>query len=129
MKIAEITPRTRKVHGIFKVVEKVEQREFTSRKTGIHHEVAEFKIGDESGIILLTLWDERIENIEVGKTYNIKDAYINLFKGHVRLNLGRYGQLEEIDEDVEVDSENNISDKSHGRPQRRDQGFAFGSVY
>ena len=54
-----------------------------------------------------------IEKVEIGKAYAVKNGYTSLFKGSLRLNIGRYGELEESkDEIAEINQENNISDQS-----------------
>ena len=55
---------------------------------------------------------------------NIKDAYINLFRGSMRLNLGRYGSYEVLDEAPfdEDNLDNNLSSKVFDQPQNYDRG-------
>ena len=73
--------------------------------------VAEALIGDETGSIYLTLWDDNIERVEDGQILNIKDAYVNLFRGSMRLNIGRYGsyELAESAPFEEANLDNNLS--------------------
>ena len=55
---------------------------------------------------------------------NIKDAYINLFRGSMRLNLGRYGSYEVLDEASfeEVNMDNNLSSKIFDQPRNYGRG-------
>lgn len=50
---------------------------------------------------------------------NIKDAYINLFRGSMRLNLGRYGSYDVLDEAPfdDVNMDNNLSSKMFDQPR------------
>ncbi len=108
--VAELTPRSRGVELTVKVVEKLDEREVTARASGRQHKVAEFLVGDDSGSIIMTLWDDDIEKVEVGKTYDVKNAFISTFKNSMRLNTGRYGSIEESSQEVEANTENKMSD-------------------
>lgn len=114
MKISEMRPRAR-VDTTFKVLEKNEPRETRTGKR-----VTEAVVGDDSGTVLMTLWEETIGEVDVGKTYTITNGYANLFRGSLRLTTGRMGSLEESEEEVgEVNTENNMSEKRY----EDDRGF------
>lgn len=116
MAIADLRPYAKKVDITAKVLEKNEIREVTSKLDNTSHKVTEVLVGDASGTVLLTLWDDMIENVEVGKTYSVKNGYTSMFKNSVRMNIGRYGTLEESKEEIaEINQENNISDKDFGQ--------------
>lgn len=120
VKVGELNPRSRRVNMLVKVVEKSEPREVISRRDGTTHKVAEALVGDETGVILLTLWDKHVEQVNVGNSLKISNAYVSLFKGSMRLNIGRYGSFEVVEEEVpEVNMENNMSTKRYGMPRRR----------
>lgn len=115
IKVGELRTYSRRVNLKAKVVEKGEEREVTSRSDGSTHRVAESLVGDESGSVLLTLWDDDIDRFEVEDVIQISNGYANLFRGSLRLNIGRYGTAEKIDEDIdEVNTENNLSSKQFG---------------
>ncbi|MFH1752380.1 MAG: hypothetical protein ABH821_05595 [archaeon] len=110
--ISDLKPFQKKVEATVKVVSKNEIREATSRLDNTSHKVTEAVVGDSTGIVLLTLWDELIEKVQEGKSYKVSNAYTSLFKNSLRLNIGRYGTIEEASEDVgEVNSNNNVSEK------------------
>lgn len=114
MKISEMRPRAR-VDTTFKVVEKNEPRETRDGKR-----VTEALVGDDSGTVLLTLWEESVDKVDVGKTYKLTNGYANLFRGSLRLTIGRMGSLEESEEEVgDVNTENNMSEKRY----EDDRGF------
>ena len=117
--ISELGPRSRGIDLKVKVVEKKEEREVTARSTGRQHRVAEFLVGDDTGCVLMSLWDDAIDSIEVGATYELKNAYINVFKNSMKLNVGKYGTMEKSEESVEANAELNISEKFVENPQRR----------
>jgi replication factor A1 len=124
IKVSDLGPRSRNVNMNVKVVEKGEVREIESRRDGSTHTVSESKVGDETGIVLLTLWDDSIDKIEEGKEYQIKNGYTTLFRGNIRLNIGRYGELEESKEKIkEVNEENNVSEKFY---EDRGRGRGYG---
>ena len=51
--------------------------------------------------------------------FEIRNAYTSLFRGFLRLNLGRYGEAEKVDREVaEVNTENNLSEKRYEEPFR-----------
>lgn len=123
-KVGNLTPRSRAVNIIAKTISKGEVREVASRRDGQTHRVCDLLIGDETGCVYLTLWDDDVEKVEDGDTVNIKNGYVKLFKGSIRLNVGRYGTLETAEEplEVEVDTENNVSTKvyeQYRRPYRQ----------
>jgi len=118
--VAELTPRSRGVDLTVKVVEKLDEREVTARASGRQHRVAEFLVGDKTGSIIMTLWDKDIDKVKVGKTYELKNAFVSTFKNSMRLNTGRYGSIEESDREVEANTSNNLSDKFvEQKPRRR----------
>jgi replication factor A1 len=107
----------------FKVVEKGEEREVTSRRDNETHRVLDAVAGDPSGTVILSLWDDMIETVETEKTYRLENGYTSLFQGHLRLNIGRYGELKEADSAIdEIDTENDLSAEEHERPRRRSYG-------
>lgn len=108
MKISELKPRVN-VDVTFKVLEKKEANVTRSGK-----KVAEAVVGDESGTVLMTLWGEDIEKVDVGGTYTLKNGYVSLYRGSLRLTIGRMGKVEKSDEDIgEVNMENDMSEKTY----------------
>ena len=77
-----------------KVVSKTEIREIPMGRDGSPHKVSDALIGDETGVVYLTLWDDNIEKVNDGDTVRIENGYVTLFKGNIRLNIGKYGKLE-----------------------------------
>jgi len=122
MKVENLKTYSRRVNVKVKVLSKTETREVTSRRSGSTLNVAEALIGDETGCVLLNLWEDDIEKVDEGDVITIRNGYVKLFKGSMRLNIGRYGQTEKIEEDIpEVNTENNLSEKTFPfqRRQRR----------
>jgi replication factor A1 len=127
VKIQDLKPGSRSVNVVFKAVEKRDVRDVTSKKDGKQYKVTEVLIGDETGTILLTLWEDNIDKVEVGKSYSVENGYTSVFSNSLRLNIGKFGKLEESSEDVgEVNKENAVSDKHHENPFRRRYGGSYG---
>lgn len=124
MKIGDLKSYSRKVYTVGKVISIGETREVTSRNDNSTHEVCEVLIADDSGSVYLTLWDDNIPQIKEDMVLKLDNAYINVFRGSMRLNLGRYGSftiLEEAPFD-EVDLENNVSAQQVEYERRRSSG-------
>ncbi|MHA1908238.1 MAG: single-stranded DNA-binding protein [Candidatus Thorarchaeota archaeon] len=112
--MAELQPRMKNLTISFKVMELGEEREVTSRKDGVSHRILDAVVGDSTGTATMPLWDDNIDNIEVGKTYLLKNGYTGIFKGYLRLNAGRYGVLSEAEEAIEdVKMDNDLSAVEH----------------
>ena len=123
-KISELTPRMKSVNISFKVVDKGEVREVTSRADGAQHRVCDTVVGDSTGIVTIPLWDAAIDEVEIEKTYRLENGYTTLFQGHLRLNIGRYGTLKEAEDSIEeVNKEVDMSEQEHeSRPRYGGRG-------
>jgi replication factor A1 len=111
VKVGDLSTFSRRVYTTVKVISKTEPREVTSRQDDSVHQVADALVADDSGSIYMTLWDEAVEDINEDQILQLNNAYVNVFRGSMRLNLGRYGSYEVLDEapfeDVNLD--NNLS--------------------
>ena len=123
VKVETLTPNSRGVNTIVKVVSKGEVRSVTGRDYSVRR-VADALVGDETGCIYMTLWDDKIDSINDEATLNITNGYINLFRGNMRLNIGKYGSYEVAEDSpiTEVNTENNLSDKRYEQERRFDRG-------
>lgn len=123
-KISELNPSSRAVNVLAKLISKSEIRNVAAGRDGEPHKVSDAMVGDETGCIYLTLWDDNIEKVKDGDTILIKNGYINLFRGNMRLNVGRYGTLEISETPLagEVNSENNMSTQVYEQPRRPFRG-------
>lgn len=124
VKIAELSPASRAVNVKAKVVSKSDVRNIAAGRDGAPHRVCDALIGDETGCVYLTLWDDNIEKVQEGDTVNIGNGYVTLFKGNMRLNVGKFGTLEVAKEAlaVEVNTENNMSNKVYEQQRRPFRG-------
>jgi len=123
-KVGELSPSSRAVNVLAKVVSKSEVRNITAGRDGEPHKVSDALVGDETGCVYLTLWDDNIEKVNEGDTVNVKNGYMNLFRGNMRLNVGRYGTLEVAEQALagEVNTENNMSNQVYEQPRRPFRG-------
>jgi replication factor A1 len=114
VKVDSLKSRLRNVNVTVKVVNIGEPRSVTSRRDGSVHRVAEALVGDETGCVLLTLWNDQISALNNGNVIEVKNGYTSLFRGFLRLNIGRGGVAEKVDKEIEeVNTENNLSKKMH----------------
>jgi replication factor A1 len=127
VKVETLTPNSRGVNTIVKVVSKGEVRSVTGRDYSVRR-VADALVGDETGCIYMTLWDDKIDAINEEATLNITNGYINLFRGNMRLNIGKYGSYELVEDSpiTEVNTENNLSDKRYEQERRFNRGGGRG---
>lgn len=124
VKVESLTPQSRRVNVTVKVSSKNPVREIVSRRDGSNHRVTEALCGDETGTILLTLWDADIEKVNEGDTVDVGNGYVSLFQGSMRLNIGRFGTLEPSKTVIEnVKTDNNLSDKHYEEENRGYQSF------
>jgi len=124
VKVGELKPESRAVNVLAKVISKSEIRDITAGRDGAAHRVSDALVADETGCIYLTLWDDNITKVNEGDTVSVKNGYINLFRGNMRLNIGRYGTLEVSDQALagEANTENNVSNQVYEQPRRPFRG-------
>ena len=127
VKVETLTPNSRGVNTIVKVVSKGEIRSVTGRDYSVRR-VADVLVGDETACLYMTLWDDKIDAINEEDTMNITNGYINLFRGNMRINIGKYGSYETVEESpiTEVNTENNLSDKRYEQERRYNRGGGGG---
>lgn len=120
IQIETLKPQIKNVTVSFKVVEKSEAREVNSRHTGEIHRVVDAIVGDSTGIVSIPLWDDSIENFEVGKTYRLENGYTGLFRGNLQLKMGRDSIVKKAETEIEaVNSDVNMSAEIHHNPRER----------
>jgi replication factor A1 len=128
VKVGELTPNSKAVNVTAKVVSKGEVRSITSGRDYSPHRVVDALVGDETGCIYLNLWDDNIDKVKEGETLNINNGYVSLFRGSMRLNIGRYGSFETVTESPikEVNTQNNLSSKQYEQERRFGGGYGGG---
>jgi len=129
VKVGTLKSNLTNLNIMVKVLSIREPRVIFSRRDRSEHRVTEALVGDETGCVLLTLWDDQIDIIKKDEVYEIKNGYTNLFQDSLRLNMGKYGTAKKLDTDIEkVNTENNLSEErqrdtswfqANRRPYRR----------
>jgi replication factor A1 len=100
---------------IIKIVNISPARATSTRFSDKQHLIADSFVGDETGSVILTLWDDQIKKFKVGDVIELKMGYTSLYKGSLRLNIGKNGRVELKDFDFEVNTKNNLSETTHIR--------------
>ena len=75
-----------------------------SRDDGSEGQVSNLKVGDPTGRIRVTLWDEkadRADELDPGVSVEVVDGYVRERDGDLELHVGNRGAVEEIDEEIE----------------------------
>ena len=123
VKVGDLKPYLGKINLKAKIVEMREPREVS----GGQHRVSETLVGDESGCIYLSLWDDSIDEFEEGNTVHVENGYVSVHRESMRLTAGKYGTVTKIDEEFseEVNTDNNLSDRRVEERRRRSFG-AYG---
>jgi len=73
------------------------------RDDGSEGQVANFALGDETGRIRVTLWDEmadRATELEAGTAVEVVDGYVREREGDLELHVGEGGAVEDVDGEV-----------------------------
>ena len=74
------------------VTDKGEAREF--EKFGKRGKVCTAILKDASGEVKLSLWNEQVDQVNLGDTVKITNGYVNEYQGEKQLTTGKFGKLE-----------------------------------
>ena len=125
-KVKELKPSTKQVNLLAKVVSVGETRSIDS-KFGGSRNLCEAVVGDDTGIVILSLWEDQIGRAKEGEVLQVNNGYVSLVRGHMRLNVGKYGSFETSDKEIaDVNKENDLSAAEHERPARDFRGGGGG---
>ncbi|MGP8078261.1 MAG: single-stranded DNA-binding protein [Thermoplasmata archaeon] len=91
-KVRDLTPNSKQVNVLAKVINVGEAKEVMG-KFGDPRKVCEAVVGDDTATIILSLWNEQIGSIAKDEVILVDNGYVSLVRGHMRLNVGRYGNL------------------------------------
>ena len=111
MKVSELRPEMRKIEILVKVEDKTAPRKITLSSDNMYHRVCDALVGDETGAIFLSLWDESIESVLRGKYYKITNAYTQVYRNSLMLSTGKHGKISAAEGTFEVNTANNLSMK------------------
>jgi len=134
-KVKDLTPRSNKANVLVKVMGVGEPKEIPNRLGGEAKRVAEARVGDETGTIILSLWQDQIGSVKEGDVLSIENGYVSLVRGHMHFNVGKYGKMTKSDKEIpNVNTEIDVSaaEQERGgfrpgygggfRGERRDRG-------
>jgi replication factor A1 len=95
-KIEDLRAGMKKVNVIAEVLE-------TSQPSKVHTQfrdnalVSNAVIGDETGKILLCLWDQQVNAVSVGDYIEVSNSHVATFKGDRQLRLGKNGKINKLE--------------------------------
>ena len=98
-KVRDLTPNSKQVNVLAKVINVGEPKEVMG-KFGDPRKVCEAVVGDDTATIILSLWNEQIGSIAKDEVILVDNGYVSLVRGHMRLNVGRYGNLSKSTEAI-----------------------------
>ena len=98
MKIKNINAISKNIDLIVKIIDIEPERKVISKRSGKKFRIADVKVADDSGMMILSAWDDMIDEISPGEFLKIKNAYVNEFRGKLSLNVGNKGSYTIIDE-------------------------------
>ena len=94
MAIADLQAKQGNVDVTGEVISKEAVREF--EKFGRKGRVCNAMLKDDSGEIKLSLWNEQVDQVNVGDQIHISNGYVNEWQGEKQLTTGRMGKLEVV---------------------------------
>ncbi|MCL5988929.1 MAG: single-stranded DNA-binding protein [Candidatus Thermoplasmatota archaeon] len=126
-KIKDLTPESRSVNILAKVLSKSEPKAIQT-KFGEEKSVTEVYIGDDTGKVILSLWGDQAAQTSDGQVVYIDNGYVSLVRGHIRLNVGKYGSLKPSEEELgEVNTELDVSEAEHENTYRKSYNRSYGN--
>ncbi|MFH2028947.1 MAG: hypothetical protein ABIJ08_07430 [Nanoarchaeota archaeon] len=94
MQVKDLQPRQGNVEITIEVSEKGDIREFD--KFGKKGRVCSAKAKDDTGEVILSLWNEQIDQVNTGDKVKITNGYVSEFQGEKQLTTGKFGKMEVI---------------------------------
>ncbi len=131
-KVEALRPNSKSVNMLVKVVSVGAPKEIPSKMGGPARNVTEAIVGDETGTVIMSLWDDQSSDVTDGQLIGISNGYVTLVRGHMRLNVGRYGTKGKAEGSIEnVRTDVDVSAKEYPMPERRRRftPSGYGSAY
>jgi len=118
-KVAELKPDLAIANLVARVVG-VSNPQQVARKNGQKVAVSRILVGDETGIVSVSLWDDKAElasKLRIGDILRIEDAIPNLRLGQVSISAGRTATVQRVEDtsesiDVKINKINEVESKS-----------------
>ena len=85
--------------------------------------VCEGLVGDETGTVIMSFWNDEIEEAQTDVVLDLKDARANLVRGHMRLSLGKNDSMKKSDTTLDsIKQSVNLSDLEYEMPRMGGRG-------
>jgi hypothetical protein len=118
--ISGLTVESQAINVRFTVIRRGTPRQVIARATGRAHAISECVVGDTTAIITFTLWNDDIDEIQTGKTYELMNGHITIFNECMSLSKGRWGSIQPASSEIDkLDDTIDMSRPFMGRPKRR----------
>ncbi len=112
-KVKDLNQGSKRVTVLAKVLNVGEPKDIQTRY-GEQKKVVEAVLGDETGKVTMSLWNEQANQVENGDTIVVENGYVSFVRGHMRLNVGKYGAIKKSDSVVESVNESlDMSEKEY----------------
>ncbi len=95
MKISELKAGTGSANIEAEIVSMEEPREVMG-KFGKRLRVASANLKDDSGEIVLSLWNDDADKFVSGDKVKITEGWVSEYKGQLRISAGRSGKIEKL---------------------------------
>ncbi|MFH1750305.1 MAG: OB-fold nucleic acid binding domain-containing protein [Candidatus Micrarchaeota archaeon] len=95
MNISDLKPGTGNVEVTGEITNLDAPREIN--KMGRTLRVANATLKDTSGTIVLVLWNDDIDKVQVGNQVKIVNGYVNTWQDKTQLTLGKFGKMEVLE--------------------------------
>jgi len=96
MKLSELRPGMENLDLDLELVSLEEPREVETH-TGVKHRLVEGRVRDASGSMSLTVWNEKIaelEGVRPGDALRLVDVFVTSYKRELSVNVGRDSSIE-----------------------------------
>lgn len=94
MEIKDLKANAGNIDLVVEVVTKESPRSFD--KFGKKGQVCNAKVKDGSGQIVLTLWNEQVDEVKVGDRIHIANGWCSEYRGEKQVSTGRNGKIEVV---------------------------------
>ena len=95
MKISELKSGVGNANIEAEIVSMEEPRDVMG-KFGKRLRVASANLKDDSGEIVLSLWNDDVDKYAVGDKVTITDGWVSEYKGSLRISAGRSGKIAKL---------------------------------
>jgi replication factor A1 len=119
-KVKDLNQGSKRVTVLAKVLNVGEAKQIQTRY-GEQKSVTEAVLGDETGKVTMSLWNEQASQVETGDSVVVENGYVSFVRGHMRLNVGKYGAIKKAETPVgEVNESLDMSEKEY-QPEETDR--------